>query len=354
MLELIGLEPGKPASKRLQMLLQKPDDCDLVDQTIGAEENEFLCTSSGEATGKTYEKLYGEQVAAVHLYMEQDDTFGFLSAEKMKQIVFFFRINLFGPCHLAAVCILASYLGQMASELKHVICPPDVGKLIRSFKDDDLYNYIVEDKGGDASKVLVDMLQVFGRKCYLTQFTCDFLPADVLKKAPKQNGPGLVTNFKCTKKFYDAYKNNPAWQCNEGNDGKATVGLIQFDMKSGQGFKSVQGKYVELKANRGHETLDGLVSKVVSEAKEKLQKQRNWYDPTSSNRSPSAVRGGDRSAHILSPESSTDYIQSSSLHDRIAIRQDQEDRLDHGDEAIEVLRGGDSREPRTRDRPPSR
>ena len=84
---------------RLQYLLCEPGDRDLIYDTVGAESNQESYTNTGQATGKTYKQCYGENVVTIHRYVQQDGAFGFLDAEEMKKMVFFFRFNIYGTSY---------------------------------------------------------------------------------------------------------------------------------------------------------------------------------------------------------------------------------------------------------------
>ena len=296
--------------------------------------------------------------------MQQEDAFGFLSdKEEMEKLVFFFRFHLFGTCYLTAVCILASYLGQMAFELDRVLCPPDVGKLIRSFKDVDLYNHIVKDAGGDSNKVLTDMLERLGKPGCRLQVDTEgsFEAAFDLKARFSFFGPGLVTTFNCTTEFHMAYKRNPEWQTKRSgskND-EVAVGFMQFDMQDGQAVEAVQGVWKELKAPRGTNIkTEDEINLRLEAADEKTKTKLSWFDPPSGTMvgSPNVGGGGDRSAHVYSPQSSPDSIESSPRHDRTAISHDNadlDDIRDLDEESIDALGDGESSQSQVRDRPPA-
>jgi len=360
MLELVELcEGGKHT--RFKFLVGKPGDRDLLSQTIGAENDEDHYINSGQASGKTYKQCYGEQIVAILRYVQQNGAFGFLSDEEISKLVFFFRFNLFGTCYLAAVCVLASYLGQMAFKLNHVTCPPDVGKLIRSFKDQDLYDYIVKDQGGDSRKVLSDMLERLGKSNVILEADTETTLGDDdgydLEKRFRLFGPGLVTGFKCTEEFQRAWVNNPAWQSNGRNEDKATVGFIQFDMQDGQDFESVKGEFKELKPPRGTDNEQEEITLRLQVAENKVGTNSSLFDhvPRKTMVGSPNVGGGDRSAHTYSPQSSPDSIKSSPRHDRTATSHnnaDMDDSRDLDDESIEALRDGESNQLHFRDRPP--
>lgn len=64
MLKLVGGQ-DENTTKRFDLMLSHPADRDLLHQTIGAEDNEDCYVNSGQATGKTYEQSYGEQIVAI-------------------------------------------------------------------------------------------------------------------------------------------------------------------------------------------------------------------------------------------------------------------------------------------------
>lgn len=357
MQELVSLDENKGGPhNRFKLLLEKPDDRDLANQTTGAETNQETYKNEVKASGKTYRQLYGEQIVAIRRYLQQGGAFG--CVEDMDKLVFFFRIDIFETCYLAAVCILASYLGQIAFQFKRVPSPPDLGKLIRMFKDQALYDYIMIDDGRDANVVLKDMMERMGNQraslSISTEGDFQMRRGYDLEGKFEQCGPGLVSNFLCTANFHAAWEACPEWQENKG-----TVGYIRFHMKEGQSFESVKGEFICLKAKRGTTTTtQDEINDSLKAAEDKIATGSSWFNPSSKEEmvgGTNVARGGDRSAHICSPPSSPDSIQLSPRHDRTAVSNAAaalDDSRDRGDESIEAWRDGERSQSQVRDRPP--
>ena len=53
--------------------------------------------------------------------------------------------------------------------------PPDVGQFIRSFDDEDIYNYVVNGDGDDASERLSEMLERLGSQAEPVEIIRDVL-----------------------------------------------------------------------------------------------------------------------------------------------------------------------------------
>ena len=96
---------------------------------------------------------------------------------------------------------------------------------MRSFEDDAQYEYIVNDSGGDPTKILRKMIERLDNKnnVSLSSFHTK-LPID-LAKIIRETGSFLVTNFHVSKNFNNAWNENPLWEKNMTNNGFSEVYL---------------------------------------------------------------------------------------------------------------------------------
>ena len=225
----------------------------------------------------------------------------------MEKLVYFFRFHLFGACYLAAVCIFLSFLGKMAFDLERVLCPPDVGKLVHSFKDEDLCDYLAVDAGGDANELLKDvMLERLGRPSCRLQVDQEGELDDEcnLEKKFRNYGPGLVTTFQCTDEFHKAWQQNPAFQA-QSSGSRATVGIRQFDMQDNQAFEDVKGVHNEFKPPRGSNNETDIES-----VKERNKTKTSLFQCTPEHANVVTPNGArDKSAH--SPQISSNSVRTS-------------------------------------------
>ncbi|KAL3911901.1 MAG: hypothetical protein SGILL_007099, partial [Bacillariaceae sp.] len=216
--DLVGLDeeygPECEAYHRFEDLLRGCGDQDLINEQIGAEQNDTY-DQHGEAIGKTYKQLYGDQVVCIMRYLQQNGAFGFLSDKDMEKLVYFFRFESHGTCHFANLCVIMSYHGQKAFGFDSVVYPLDLGQLIRAFTDEDLYEYVMNDNVGDSFDKFKEILLQLGFK---------------------RNAFGTDSE----RLFFRPLK---------GVD--THIMIPRFDMKAGQAFKDVEAEWVELNAQSG-------------------------------------------------------------------------------------------------------
>ena len=361
MAELVGLEEDfePEAYRRFEDVLSGRNDQDLINEVIGAEKNDRY-TNHGEATGKTYQKLYGEQVLCILRYIRQTGAFGFLSDEDMEKLVYFFRFQFHGTCYLTNICVIISYYGQTAVDFDSVLYPLDVGQLIRAFKDDDLYDYIMHDNGGDSIDRFKEILERlgFGKHCLEINTNNAFERESYdLKEVLKSGGPGIVCNFECTDAFHAAYKANPAWQSNRSAS-DAFIGIPRFDMQEGQKFEDVQAEWMELDAPRGHgSNTDAEIQRLIKLAEEKTNERSslsiNSEQEEALETKTGKSRGGDGSVP-MHWQQSPDGKKPSPRRDTVAVGPQDSDlddqrQLDHGSDSTARY----DNLPQIRDRPPA-
>eukprot|EP00978_Attheya_sp_CCMP212_P017986 scaffold48685_cov46-Attheya_sp.AAC.3 len=133
----------------------------------------------------------------LHRYFRQNGAKGFVA--DMSSLVYYLREQTYGSCcFLQAACIVMCYMLQSFGTFHP---PVDGSRLIRHhFTDEQLYNYIVTDKGGDSVAILRILDNLF--------LDCDFQSRPIASISCHTqmeylayaleligDGPGLVSKF---------------------------------------------------------------------------------------------------------------------------------------------------------------
>lgn len=138
-------------------------------------------------------------------YFQQDGAKGFVT--DMSTITYYLRQQRYGSCFLQPSCVLISYLVQAHGKK---LPPPDGSKLVRhSFSDDQLFEYVVEDTGGDSIAVF-RLLEKHFFDCENVQRAHTSFECHALRSKEGRAGwartvlsevPGLVAKFKVPSNF---------------------------------------------------------------------------------------------------------------------------------------------------------
>ena len=285
-------------------------------QVISAEGDSDISSS------KENQEHYISTCLTLHRYFRQNGAKGFV--EDMSKVVYYLRQQTFGSCFLQAPCIAMCYMLQTFDT---IIPPADGSRLIRhNFTDDQLYQYIVKDAGGDSTAILKILDELF--------FDCDYKtrPSDtiyttnitsnhddlafILRRLEK--GPGLMSKFCVPSTFHlDKKVNNKGPGVARFTEWGKAATFISLDGPTDNALfekeeEMLKQKWRELCLSHNLASTDNLTVGTASMSLEEMSSMESCMDSDGDSESGGTIARSNNSTEESSDKSSDKSSEDSS------------------------------------------